>query len=405
MNILIVTQYFWPENFRINGLAVSMKERGHQVTVLTGLPNYPGGKIHEGYATFKNMRQDYKGITVYRVPIVPRGSKGAFQLFFNYTSFIVSGLLNGPWLLRGCRFDSIFVYGVSPILQAIPALFLGWLKECSVTVYIQDLWPESLEATGYVRNPHILALVRRMVRFIYSHTDLLLVQSHAFIASVESLVPGKRVAYLPNSVDKSFCVSSSVLVPNIPGLESGFSVMFAGNVGTGQAMEAIVDAASLLKNHPDINFVILGQGSRWEWMCQEVKARGLSNLHLPGSFPFETMPHFMKKASVLLVSLADEPCFSMTIPSKLQAYMASGRPILAFLNGEGARIVTEAKAGLAVPAEDAKALSDAVLRLHAMTAEERKNLGSNGYLYYNEHFEHDRLVDQLIGHLQSVRES
>ena len=181
--------------------------------------------------------------------------------------------------------------------------------------------------------------------------------------------------------------------------------MFAGNVGAAQAVEVIVEAATLLKDHPDIRFVVLGHGSRWEWMHQEVQTRGLTNVYLPGRFPVETMPGLMQQASALLVSLTNQPIFAATVPSKVQAYMASGKPILACLNGEGARVVMEAEAGLAVAAEDARALADAILRLYEMMPEERDKLGANGRRYYKANFNHDQLIDQLIEHFQMVSPS
>jgi glycosyltransferase involved in cell wall biosynthesis len=305
-------------------------------------------------------------------------------------------------MLRGKRFDAIFVYAPSPILQAIPAIFLGWLKGCPVVLWVQDLWPESLSATGHVENRAVIKLVELAVRFIYRHVDLLLVQSRAFEEPVRALASGTPVVYHPNSVDDSFAVPVHAAPPAVAGLGEGFSVMFAGNIGNAQAVEVIVDAAERLKDQPAIRFVVLGDGSRREWMLREAKARGLENLHLPGSYPVETMPAFMQRASALLVTLADEEIFRRTIPSKVQAYLAAGRPILACLNGEGAELVAEAGAGLTVPAEDGPALAEAILHLYRMPQQEREAMGARGRLYYAEHFAHDRLVDQLIGHLQSV---
>jgi glycosyltransferase involved in cell wall biosynthesis len=178
--------------------------------------------------------------------------------------------------------------------------------------------------------------------------------------------------------------------------------MFAGNIGEAQAVGVIVEAAALLKKYGDIHFVVLGEGSSRDWMLKEVRDRGIINLHLPGRFPVETMPGFMQKASVLLVTLADQPIFAATVPNKVQAYMAAGRPIIACLNGEGARLVIEARAGFATPAEDASALADTILRLYRQSPEERETMGANGRRYYQEHFDHDQLVQQLIGHLQAV---
>jgi glycosyltransferase involved in cell wall biosynthesis len=399
VKILVVSQYFSPENFRINEIVQTLVDKGIEVDVLTGKPNYPEGVFFPGYTAWGCMKQKLLGATVYRVPIIARGARSAMRLALNYLSFVMSGLLYGPWLLRRKKYDAVFVYGVSPILQAIPALLIGRLKGARVTVWVQDLWPESLEATGYIQNKIMLRWVEHLVRFIYSHTDLLLVQSRGFKARVAVLAPGKPVVYFPNSVESIFYDPPSVSLPTISALNDGFAVVFAGNVGVGQAVEVIVDAAILLRGYPNIRFVVFGQGSRWDWMCDQVRQHGLTNLHLPGRYPMETMPGLMAKASALLVSLADQPIFAATVPNKVQAYMAAGRPILACLNGEGARLVDDAKAGITVPAEDAQGLADAVLRLYEMPPEEREAMGANGRRYFKEHFDHDRLTDELIAHL------
>jgi len=403
MRVLIVSQYFHPENFRINEVVRTLIEKGIKVEVLTGKPNYPEGVFFPGYRAWGCQTEELFRAKVYRVPMVARGSRSAIWLALNYLSFVLSGLLFAPWLLRRQKYDAVLVYGVSPALQALPALFIGWLKNARVAVWVQDLWPESLQATGYVHNRWALAGVRQVVRFIYRHTDLLLVQSKGFEAPVSALVPGKRVVYFPNSVEAIFSDPPDVPLPEMSALDEGFAVMFAGNVGAGQAVEVIVEAAELLKDVPQIRFVVFGQGSRWDWMREQVKARGLSNLHLPGRFPVNTMPGLMQKAGALLVTLADEPIFAMTVPNKVQAYMASGRPILACLNGEGARLVAEeAKAGLSVPAQDAKALAAAVLQLYKLPTEDRARMGANGRRYFKAHFDHDKLVDELIAHLRAI---
>ena len=401
MRVLIVSQYFWPEGFRINEVAKSLQDNGIEVEVLTGKPNYPRGEIFAGYRALGCQRDTYQGININRIPLLARGG-GGWRLALNYLSFVVSGLIFAPWMLRRKKFDVIFIYAPSPILQALPAIFLGWLKGCPVVLWVQDLWPESLSATGHVQNQTVLKLVELVVRFIYRHTDLLLVQSRAFEEPVRALASDTPVVYYPNSVDAGFAVPTTDAVPDVAGLEGGFSVMFAGNIGAAQAVGVIVEAASLLKDYSDIHFVVLGDGSSRAWMMNEVQQRGLSNLHLPGRFPVETMPGFMQKASVLLVTLADQPIFAATVPNKVQAYMAAGRPIIACLNGEGARLVVEAGAGLATPAEDAGALADTILRLYRLSPGKLNKMGGNGRRYYQEHFDHDRLIDQLIVLLRDV---
>lgn len=404
MKVLIVSQYFWPEGFRINDVVRTLVERGAEVDVLTGKPNYPEGIIFKGYKVWGCQTENWAGARIFRVPLLPRGPRGALRLILNYLSFVATGLVLGAWLLRRRQYDVVFAYGVSPILLAVPAIFIAWLKRRKLIVWVQDLWPESLAATGYVRNPWILKLVERVVRWIYRHTDLLLVQSRAFIPPVSSLAPDKDIVYYPNSVELVFCEppSPDVKLPLVPALDMGFSVVFAGNVGAGQAVEVITAAAELLLPYPEIRFVVFGQGSRWNWMQEQVQARGLTNLHLPGRFPVNTMPGLMQKAGVLLVTLADEPIFAQTVPSKVQAYMAAGRPILACLNGEGARLVQEAQAGLCVPAQDAKALAAAVLQLFQMPSGERAQFGANGRRYFKMHFDHDKLIDELMVHFRTL---
>jgi glycosyltransferase involved in cell wall biosynthesis len=402
MKLLLVTQYFWPEGFSINEVARTLVERGIELRVLTGKPNYPEGRIYPGYRPLAVEREDHDGARIDRVPIVPRGLRSPMLLALNYLSFIVSATLLGPWCLRGFHPDAILVYCPSPLLQALPALLIGWLKRAPVAVYVQDLWPESLEATGYVRSRWLLKAVAAVVAFIYRRADLILISSRPFEAPIRRLAPNARIVYQPNSVDAALADPETAERLPLPVLDSGFSVMFAGNIGAAQAMPVIVEAAALLLPRPDIKLVIVGSGSELEWLERQRSERGLTNLHLVGRFPPAAMPSLFSRASALLVTLADRPIFAMTVPNKTQAYMAAGRPIIACMNGEGARLVVEAQAGLAVAAEDPRGLADAVLRLYGMSAEERERLGANGRRYYREHFEHEKLVSDLVGHLKGA---
>lgn len=402
MNLLVVSQYFWPESFRINELVASLVSRGVATTVLTGKPNYPEGRVFPGYRASGCVKEAFCGAQVRRVPLFPRGQRSPWRLALNYLSFIAAGIVWGPRMLRGIKPAAILVYCPSPLLQALPALWLGWLKRVPVAVYVQDLWPESLEATGYVRRRWIIRLVERMVRFIYRRSDLILVSSRPFVEPILRLAPSARITYYPNSVDASFCDPDSGIRPDVPVLDAGFNVVFAGNVGSAQAVSVIVDAAERLLPFSEIRLVVLGSGSELEWMRGQINARGLHNLHLAGRFPVEAMPHLLAKASALLVTLADRPIFAATVPNKIQAYMAVGRPIIASMNGEGARLVAEADAGIAVPAEDPAALAEAIVTLFHMPAQRRDILGANARTYYRQHFDHDKLVTDLIGHLQRM---
>lgn len=400
MRILLFTQYFWPENFHINEIALALKAHGHDVEVLTGKPNYPEGRMLSGYKAWDIYKELWRGIPIYRIPIFPRGMRSPVKLAINFFSFIFFGLFIAPWVLKKRKYDIIFVYGVSPIFQVIPASFLGWIKKVPVVLWVQDLWPQSAEATGYIKSPFLLKILEKAVKFSYSHTDLLLVQSQAFVKPVSMLAPNIPIFYFPSSVDSSFYSPNINSVPKISSLESGFTVLFAGNLGSAQAIETIVSAAERLKSNHEIKIVILGSGSKENWLAQQVVEKKLTNLYLEGRFPIELMPLLMRKASALLVTLANQPIFELTVPNKIQAYLAVGRPIIACLNGEGARIIKEAKAGVTINAEDAVGLADKIIQLYQTPASELEQMGINGRAYFKQNFEEKKLIRELIQHFQ-----
>ena len=407
MNVLLLTQYFWPESFGITALARSLRERGVNVTVLTGQPNYPGGVVFEGYSAWRTCREEFDGIEIIRVPIAPRGIKSGLRLAVNYLSFIISASLLGPWLLRGRDFDAVFVYAPSPLLQALPAVFLSWWKRAPLIVWVQDLWPESLSATGFVRNKKMLGLVASTVRYLYKRTDLVLIPSEAFREPIKRLMPmGGRIAYYPNAFvgeRGSSCASSPELSDLVAEIASGSSVVFAGNLGTAQSLETILGAAErvVAQGYP-IRFFIVGSGSLSGWIADEVARKRLTNVVLPGRFPPEAMSSIYGAATALLVSLRDEPIFALTIPSKVQGYLAAGKPIIASLNGEGARVIVEAKAGVTCPAGDSEALADAVIQLCGQDDDARSEMGKNGRRYAEKHFGLAGLTDDLISRLDAL---
>lgn len=404
MKLLIVSQYFWPETFCINALACGLKERSVEVTVLTGKPNYPEGAIFTGYSAWGLQHERYKDIDIIRLPIVPRGRRSSMRLFLNYASFIVIGAVFGPIMLRGRPFDVIFVYGLSPILQALPAIFLGRLKRAPIVIWVQDLWPESLSATGHVKSRWLLAATERVVRLIYRASDRILVQSHAFIAPVSALADNpSKVQYYPNLYQPTEqCELSRGATELTANIRSHFSIVFAGNLGTAQSLDTIVSAARDLLPHTDIRIVLLGSGRLDQWLLEQREALGLTNLMLPGRFDPSDLPAIFEAAQALLVTLKPEPAFSLTVPSKVQAYLAAGRPILASLDGEGSRIIQEAQAGLCSEAGNAKALAENVRRLWQMTPQERQELGQNGRRYFDRHFAPDVLTDELIKHFREL---
>lgn len=405
MHVLIVTQYFWPENFRINDVALGLKEKGHEVTVLTGQPNYPDGRFFPGYGFWSKMEEGYHGIRVLRVPLVPRGSGGALRLLLNFCSFAFSASVFGAWRCRA-SYDVILVFEPSPVTVGIPAIVLKKLRGAPILFWVQDLWPESLSATGATESRWILGIVESLVRRIYRQCDRILVQSEAFRTPIERLgVKREHIMYFPNSAEPFYQpLSLEREAPEHSHLPLGFRVVFGGNIGKAQSFETILDAAELLKDRQDIHWIILGDGRMFSWVQDEVRKRGLDKtVHLPGRFPAEVMPRYFALADVLLVTLRKQPIFSLTIPSKVQSYLACGKPIVAALGGEGARVVQEAGAGLTPTPEDARAVADAILVMYQMPEDARRMMGLRGRSYFETHFERAMLLERLDRWITEVK--
>lgn len=402
MRLLVVSQYFWPENFRINDLVAELVRRGHQVTVLTGEPNYPQGEIFAEYRNDKSAFASFEGAEVMRVPLRPR-HKGNLNLALNYLSFVVSAGLRAPWRLRGRRFDAMFVYQPSPVTVGLPALLLKAIKRVPMAFWVLDLWPQSLSAVGVTRSPAVLGAVDALVRLIYRSVDLILVQSRSFVNEIARQAGGdEKIGYFPSWSDDRAPAAPAVPAPEIPAADDMFSVMFTGNVGDAQDFPAILDAAELLRHEP-VRWLIVGDGRRSDWLAAEVARRNLgSQFLLLGRHPLERMPSFLAHADAALVALRPEPAFAMTIPGKVQTYLAAGKPILGMIDGEGATVIQQAGAGFTAPAGDASALAEAIRRMMAVPAEQRVEMGRRGQDFAQREFDRDALVDRLEGWLEQL---
>jgi colanic acid biosynthesis glycosyl transferase WcaI len=396
LHILVVSQYFWPENFRINDLVKELVRRGIKVTVLTGIPNYPAGKVFDSYQSIPSDFLIYEGATVVRVPILVRGNNNA-RLILNYLSFVLSGCIWGAYRLRGIEFDVIFVFEPSPVTVGIPAIWLSKLKKTPVVFWVLDLWPESLAAVGVFRSAFILAMLGYLVRFIYNRCTLVLGQSKGFLLSIAKYCNDKtKIRYFPSWAEDVFATKEVVPAPEVQKLENAFTIMFAGNIGEVQDMSAVLDAVEMLKENTLIRWIIVGGGRKSEWVQSEVIKRGLQHIvRLPGSFPLERMPSFYAHADALLVSLKSDPVYSLTIPGKVQSYLMAGVPLLGMLDGEGAAVIREAKAGLTCAAGDSAQLAKSALTLAAMSPEERRELGLNGQHYAQKEFGRAKLINYL----------
>lgn len=404
LKILIVSQYFWPENFGINQLASSLIEKGATVEVLTGMPNYPKGVFLTGYGGIKWKIHTWQNIKIFRVPIIPRGNSNNYlQLSLNYCSFIVSGIIFSPFLLRCRKYDLIFVYGVSPIFQSLVAFWVGKIKKIPVILWVQDLWPESVVATGAISSKFLLKLLQYVVRFCYQKSSLILMQSRGFLGPIEKLSFRKKIYFFPNSIDKSFYVRTDKSPIKISSLKTGFTVLFAGNIGSAQAIEIILKAAFKLRNYKAIKFVFIGEGSRLNWLKNEILRLQLKNVHYEGVYPINKMPKILRQASVLLVSLRNKEIFNLTIPNKIQAYLAVGKPIVGSINGEGAKLIKGAGAGIAVPAEDPDALARAIVYMYKLPSKKLNIMGENGRRYFKMHFDSNLLTNKLLNYFKLLK--
>lgn len=403
MHILIITQYFWPENFKINDLAKELIKEGYKVTVLTGLPNYPGGRIYKGYKWLKPIKQSYENIHIIRVPLIPRFSGRGWQLIFNYISFALTSSIYIRFFLKG-NFDKIFVYEISPITIGYPAIVARKKFNIPIIFWVLDLWPESVFALTSLKSKIVQKCLNKMVEYIYSKCDRILVSSNAFVKSITSKkVPQEKIIYFPNWAEDVF-INEEKNLTNIPSLPQGFNILFAGNIGEAQDFDTLIKAADILRNNANIHWIIVGDGRKRESVIQRVAELKLAaTVHWLGKFPIDYMPEFFKKADALLVLLKDTSIFELTVPAKIQTYLASKKPIIGVISGEGKRIILNAKAGFVSKPGDAEALALNVIKISIMNKKEREELAHSGYLYYIKNFEKNQLIKKLVNILDETK--
>lgn len=395
MKILIVTQYYFPENFKSNDLSFELQKRGHDVTVLTGLPNYPEGKMFDGYGIFKNRKQEINGVKIIRSLLLLRGKGGGIRLFLNYFSFAFFASIKAFILNFNNKYDAVIVHEPSPITQFYPALLLKKLQNVPVYFWVMDLWPESLEIAGGVKNKFVLNFFQKMVIGFYKNSEKILITSKGFKKSI--LEKGdfeSKLEYFPNWAEDAISEGDKNFpIPNLP---TGFKVMFAGNIGEAQDMDGIMDAALELKEQPEIKFIIVGDGRKMPYVQEFIQKNNLEKTVITvGRFPVEAMASFFDKADVMLVSLKDDKIFNLTVPAKVQAYMSASKPIVAMLNGEGAEIIDEAKCGLTAPAGNSKQLAATILKMSYLPSLELSKMGENSRHFFQANYQLSSCIDNL----------
>ena len=405
MKILIVSQYFWPENFKINALAEELYKRGNDVKVLTGFPNYPDGEVFEDFKKNKKSYNKFKNIYIFRVPIISRG-KNKLSLIINYLSFVLSGCLIGCWKLRNEKFDLIFTFQTSPILVGLVSAFISKLKKTNHAMWVLDLWPETLEAVGVLKSKWKLELVRKLVLFIYKRCDIIFVQSKGFLENISQYkLKNKKIIYLPAWGDSELIIKECSPAKEIKINKSVFTIIFAGNIGIAQDFNSILKATKILKlKKIKFRLIIIGEGRMKSWVKKEVEKNKLEDfVKLYKKYDLERMPSFFMHANALLVSLSANKLFEMTIPGKIQSYLASGIPIVGIINGEGAKVIKDAKAGFTCNSGDYKKLAQIIIKMTKLR--NLKDYGKNGQKFANLHFNKSKLIDKLNIELNKLKES
>jgi glycosyltransferase involved in cell wall biosynthesis len=400
MKILVVSQYYHPEQFRITDICETLVSLGHEVVVLTGLPNYPQGKIYPGYTWPKRRYEVISGVKVIRVPIIGRGNN-FIRLAVNYVSFLLTATIKTLFLKKD--FDIVFVYQLSPITMAIPALLYKKLTGKKVLLYCLDIWPESIAAAGVGQSSYIYKFLLAISRKIYKNVDRILVSSYSFIKYFKDIIgiELKPINYLPQHAEEQYYLDINRATRE-KGDKGTVNLLFAGNIGEMQSVETIIRAAAELREIDQLKWHIVGDGSA-RLKCEElVKHLELEDkVIFYGHRPVSEMPQFFSMASALLVTLKNNEFISYTLPGKVQSYMAAGKPIIGAINGEARRVIEESGCGLCCDAEDYKALANIVRQFISMP-EKHKEFALNSRKYYEENFTKDIFIEGLLNHLNKL---
>lgn len=393
MKILIVTQYFHPENFKCNDMAFELQRRGHDVTVMTAIPNYPKGKFYDGYGVFQKRKEILNGVKIHRSLLIPRGKGGGLRLALNYLSYTLFASLKAIWFGITKKYDVIIVHEPSPILVGVPAIIVKKLQKIPLHFWVLDLWPESLSAAGGINNKSILSVFEKITKWIYRNSDTILIGSKGYRKSIiHKGYFDDKIQYFPNWVEDSLTQSKAFDIPEFP---KGFNIVVAGNMGDAQDLPHVMEAMLLLKDKP-INLILIGDGRKKDFVEQFATEHSLeSQIICMGRYPLEMMPSFFAKADVLFMALKDEPIFALTVPSRIQAYMSAGKPIVAMINGEGADLINEADCGWSVHAEDYKSLALLLDKLSNSDEATLYDKGLNGKRYSEAHFKFSSCMDNL----------
>ncbi|MGH2116682.1 glycosyltransferase family 4 protein [Aerococcus sp. L_32] len=394
-HILVYSQYFYPEQFRINDLCLELVERGFKVSVVTGVPNYPEGRFYKGYSWRENRNEIWNGINIYRMPIFSRG-QSKIRLILNYFSFVISSKLLERTLPKDI--DAIFTYEVSPMTQALPAIWYAKKMKVPSYLYVMDLWPENVVAVTKIKNKIIIDAIGRMVDYIYKNTTTILASSERFVdAIVNRNVPEKKILYWPQYAEDLYEIKEKNNQEVISEYFDEMTFVFAGNVGEAQGLGILPEAAKhLMEIHIKVKFVIIGNGRYMSQLLDLIKKLGVSEyFYFIPRQPATDIPYYLAKFDVALITLNSSEIYDMTIPAKTQSLMACGKPLLVAANGEVQEIVRNSASGLYGDAGDVEKLVSNIIKFYEMTEKDLERLSKNSKKYYDTNFDKKQLMDKL----------
>lgn len=393
-HILVISQYFYPEQFRINDICSEWVKRGYKVTVVTAIPNYPQGKYFKGYGLFSKRKEAYNGIEIIRLPIIPRG-KTSVMMVLNYLSFVISGFF---WkLFTRLKADIVFIFEVSPMTQALPGVWYAKRRKIPCFLYVQDLWPENVEIVTGIRNKHILGAVGKMVDYIYARCSRIFTTSNSFVTAIEKRgVPKEKIKYWPQYAEDFYRPAGKTKVDEIPE-DGAFNIIFAGNIGTAQGLDILPKTAQLLKEqNMNVRFNIVGDGRYKDDFIKLVTESGIEDMfNFIDKQPATRIPELLAVCDAALITLTASPLFSMTIPAKLQSYLACGIPIIASADGETQDIIRDANAGVYSAAGDSAKLAEKIIIISSSTSYERQQMAQNAHGYYQTNYNKTNLMNKM----------
>lgn len=397
MRILIITQYYWPENFRINEVSEELVKLGHKVSILTGYPNYPKGDVFAEFKKDYKKFSKYKGASIIRVPILSR-KKNNFNLALNYISFLLTSIFIGYFKVKGKEFDIIFTCQLSPVTVGITSAFFSKILNIPQIFWVQDLWPDTLVALNILNKNWQINLFRNLVNWIYSRCDLILAQSKYILKEIKKYSSVKdNLHYFPTWGESDLFLNIASPAPEIEPKDI-FTIMFAGNIGEAQDFPNIIKAVQniILNDVKNFRLIIIGDGSKKEWAMNEVKKLNIEQyFEFYNSYPLERMPSFFRHADVLLVSLLNKKVFNMTIPGKIQFYLSSGIPIVGMICGAGAEVIQKSKGGFVCDSGNYLNLSKIIREIISLEKKDLQKIGEKGKEYANKEFSKIKLINKL----------